>query len=60
MSNSQQYKGFSISYDTIRDGNEQYTGLVAKRSGIRIESPQNNRNNYSAVCKSIDELKSNK
>ncbi|QIK58838.1 hypothetical protein G7050_02865 [Dysgonomonas sp. HDW5A] len=50
------YKGFEISVVVISDNNQKYTGYVATRTGIRIESPSNNPLNRRALKQSINEL----
>lgn len=56
MSNSQEYKGFSVYYGVIHEGRKKYTGLVARKKGILIESPTHDTRNYSGICKAIDQL----
>ena len=56
MDNTQSYKGFSIFYGTIKydEKENSFTGLIARKGCLRIESPVIYRNNYVAICREID------
>ena len=50
------YKGFEISVVVITDNNRKYTGYIATKTGIRIESPIDTPLNRRALKQSINEL----
>lgn len=51
-----EYKGFSISLGTIREGKRKYVGLIARAPGRRIEAPINDRYNHKNLRKAITEF----
>lgn len=52
------HKGFSISLERIQENRKTYVGLVARKRGIKIESPINNGMSIKGIYKAINELNS--
>lgn len=51
-----EYKGFVVSVGIIHDGNTRYSGLIARRPGVRIEAPWHDRINYRGIRTAINQF----
>lgn len=56
MEDITEYEGFTISTGIIREGKLKYMGYIAKKRGIRIESPMHEPYNYNEIKQAINEF----
>lgn len=60
MGQMNEYKGFSISPGVILEGKLKYVGLIARKPGIKIESPKHERYNRKELYNAIKEFTNKK
>lgn len=56
MGDFNEYKGFVISPGVILEDRTKYVGLIARKPGVRIEAPINEKYNYKELRNAIREF----